>query len=139
MTDAFKKDTINGLKCISGQDKTEHMRNYVKYGFDKCEHCIIHYNKKKSESCTRLVCEYALNLLSELQIEDEELTHALKCLACKNHKERAACYFKYREEECTVCKYKGDWKQGNVFGPSRCHTNACTDALQKIEEKLKGE
>ena len=139
MTDAFKKDTINGLKCITGQNRTEHMREYVRNGFDKCEHCIIHYNKKKSEPCTRLVCEYTLDYFKELGIDDQDLINALECLACKKHKEQSSHYFKYREEECTVCKYRGEYKQGNVWGPRRCHVDACADALKDIEEKLNGE
>lgn len=139
MNDTFKKDTVNGLKCITGENRTEYMRNFVKYGFDKCENCVIHYNKRKSESCVRLVCEYALDLLSDLQVEkDEELIHALKCLACKNHKEQASHYFKFRDEECTVCKYRGEYKRGNVWGPRYCHKETCADALKLIEEKLKG-
>ena len=139
MTDVFKKDTINGLKCLTGENRTESMRQYVKYGFNKCQNCVIGYNKKKSEPCTRLIFEYALDLASELQIDDQDLIHAMKCLACKNHKEQASHYFKYKEEECTVCKYRGEYKQGNVYGPRHCHVDAAADALKKIEEKLKGE
>lgn len=129
MTDVFKKDTVCGLKCLAGENITEKMREHMRNNFDVCENCVIHYNKKKLEPCVRLVCEYAIDYLKELQVEDNELLQALECLACKRHKEPAYVYLKYSEEECSVCKY-GPRK--SMDGKS-CSKAVAKDALNAIE------
>lgn len=132
MTDVFKKETIRGLRCISGKNTQNHMREYVKNGKDVCDHCIINYNKKKGETCVRLTCEYALDYLKELGADDEELTSALECLACKKHKEQASHYFKYREEECSVCRF-GPYEYGKSC--IRDVANAALEAIAAVEDK----
>ena len=77
MNDVLKENTIMGLRCLAGKNRTAHMREYVKTGKDVCDRCIIHYYKKKGETCTRLTCEYALDYLKELGAGDDELTSAL--------------------------------------------------------------
>ena len=129
MTDAFKKDVVLGLNCLSGKNRQEKMREYIKTGKDVCDRCIIHYNRKKNETtCVRLVCEYSLDYLRELNVEDPGLVGALECLACRKHKEQASHYFKYREEECSVCRF-GPYENGK-----NCAQEVASSVLEAIEK-----
>ena len=119
-----RKYVIQGLECVSGKSQGDHFRENLRTGKDPCDNCVISHNKKKRETCVRLVCSYALELLQD--DPDGGLIDALECLACKKHKEPARNYSRFRSEECSKCRYNRPDHQ--------CTADVAMDALKAIEK-----
>lgn len=127
MTD---KDVIKGLECMTGKLATEHMREFHKTGKNPCKYCVYEYIRKSGTICMELVAADAAKLLQDHGCKDEEIISALECIGCKRHNRPANCYEKYREEECSHCKYYV--KNRMCFS-----MKACEDALDILNDEVK--